>query len=262
MDQEKRTFQLRINRLIPVVCLYAIAAIAALIGLLDFSLTAYRNMLLQMEIWDPSVVLGANIGFSLLGAMSVLFPGALAICMFLGLCKRPGFSVLSDIADISGKIVRILRYVLIVIFVYRSVTYILQCLREDMVVYLIMAMLMFEGLFGVAFYFCLQLLMKFFASAADVLASVQYMHASGTVEYCDTHVTVCRVLTLLGLFGIGLAVYLILFPFTGILCAVGLILAAIANFWVSILLKTNQTRISHIIYQQEKARKAQLHSER
>ena len=262
MDQEKRTLPLRINRLIPAVCLYAIATIAAIIGLFGFSMTAYRNMLLQMEIWDPSVILGANIGFSLLGAMSVLFPGALAVCMFLGLCKRPGFSVLSDIVDICGKIVRILRYVLIVIFVCRSVIYILQCLREDMVVYLTMAMLMFEGLFGVAFYFALQLLMKFFASAADVLASVQYMHASGTVEYCDTHVTVCRVLTLLGLFGIGLAVYLILFPFTGICCAISLILTAIANIWLSILLKNSQTRISHIIYQQEKVRKAQLHSER
>ena len=262
MDQENRTYKLRINRLIPAVCLCAAAAIAALIGLFGFSLPAYRNMLLQMEIWDPSVVLSANIGFSILGAMSVLFPGTLAVCMFLGLCKRPGFSGLSDIVDICAKIIRILRYVLIVIFVFRSVMYILQCLQEDMVVYLIMGMLLFEGLFGVAFYFFLQMLIKFFIGAADVLASVQYMHTSGTVEYCDTHVTVCRVLTLLGLFGIGLAVYLILYPFTGIGCAVSLILTAIANIYLSILLKNSQTRISHVIYQREQERKAQLQSER
>ena len=262
MEQKSPTFQLRIRRLTPAVCLYGIAAIAAIIGLFDFSLTAYRNMLLLMEIWDPSVVLGANIAFTLLGALLVLYPGALAVCMFLGLCKRPGFSALSDILDVCGKIVRVLLYVLIVIFVGRSVLYILQCLQEVMVVYLIMAMVMFEGLFGVAFYFILQLLIKFFAGAADVLASLQFMQTSGYAEYCNTHITVCRVLTLLGLFGIGLAVYLILYPFTGIGCAVSLILTAIANIYLSILLKNSQTRISHVIYQREQERKAQLQSER
>ena len=262
MEQEKRSFQLSTGKLIPVAVLCWMGAILAIIGLLSFDYFSFEDMLLEMEIVTPSVVHGSYIFFGAIALLMVLWPGTLAFCITRVLFKRPGFTVLSGTADVCAKVVKILRYVLIGYFVFRAIRYTIVCMKEDLVVYLLMAMFLYEGLFGVGFYFFLQLLINFFSSAADTLASLQHVLYSGKPEYSSSHVSVCRMLIFLAFPGIGLAIYLLLYPFVGIMCAISLVLTAISNLWLSILLKSFQTRISNAVYQLEKERKAQLHLER
>lgn len=255
MEKENRIFTLRMGLLIPVTILYCIAAAEAIVGLLSFDIDAYWEMLVQMEIWDPRVITGSSILFALIGLLMVFWPGLLGICLILSLANRPGFSVLSTVADIFSKMIRYVRYVLIGLFVIFVVRYVILCLPQDMIVYLLVAMFLFEGLFGVGLYFFLQLLIRFFSAAADTLASVQYIRYSGKPEYCSSYITVHWVLILLGILGIGIGVYLSLFPFTGLQCVDSLWLTSIANISLSILLKVCQTRISHAAYRLEKETK-------
>lgn len=248
MEKENRIFTLRMGWLLPIVAFYCISAVMAIVGLLSFDIDAYRDMLVQMEVWDPRVITGSGILFALIGLLMVVWPGLLGICLILSLANRPGFSVLSAVADFCSKAIRYIRYALIVYFVYCVVRYVVKCLPEDMVVYLLMAMFLYEGLFGVASYFFLQLLIKFFSSAADTLASLQYIQYSGKPECCSSYITAHWMLIVLGILGIGIGVYLMFFPFVGAPCIASLILTAIANFWMSILLKVCQTRISRTSY--------------
>ena len=111
MEQKNPTFRLRTNALILFALFYAAAAITALLGLLDFDLWAFKDMLLAMEIVTPSVVQGSYVFFGVIALVMVLWPGVLAVCIAMALFKRSGFSLLSGIVDVCAKAVKILRYV-------------------------------------------------------------------------------------------------------------------------------------------------------
>ena len=123
MEQKNPTFRLRTNALILFALFYAAAAITALLGLLDFDLWAFKDMLLAMEIVTPSVVQGSYVFFGVIALVMVLWPGVLAVCIAMALFKRSGFSLLSGIVDVCAKAVKILRYVFIGYFVFRVIRY-------------------------------------------------------------------------------------------------------------------------------------------
>ena len=72
--------------------MYCIAAAEAVVGLLSFDADAYWEMLVQMEIWDPRVIVSSSILFALIGLLMVFWPGILGVCLIQRLANRPGFS--------------------------------------------------------------------------------------------------------------------------------------------------------------------------
>lgn len=259
MEDNLHTFKMSVGGLIPVALLSWISAILGVIGLATFDSFLFEDMLTQMEIVSESVAQGSYVVFALIGLIMVAWPGLLAVCLTMTIAKRSGLSGLSKILDVCAKVTKILRYVFIGLFVIRAIRYTLLCLREDLVVYLIMAMILYEGLFGVAFYFFLQLLIKFFSNAADTLASLQYVLYSSKPEYSSSHLFVFRMLILLSLPGLGLAVYVFLYPFVAWPCMASLCLTASINVILGILLKRCESRISYAAY---RLKKEQAQSER
>ena len=255
MEKENRAFQLHTGRLIPVAVLCWLSVIAAVLGLFSFDLLAFQKMLFQTRFVTPNVIINAFLQFSLLSVMMLFWPGVLAICLTLSIANRPGFSILSRIVDISAKVIRIVRYVLIGYFVCQAIQNFLSYLHEDLAIYLIMAMVLFEGLFGVACYFFLQMMIKFFYHTADALTSLQYIHFSGKLDCCYTPALVNRVLILMGFLGISLAIYTYLYPFVNLFYPASLVLTAAANIVVSVLLKNCQSRISYEAYRIAKAKR-------
>ena len=256
MEKESRTFTLYTGRLIPVVILCWIATICAVICIPTFDHIAFLEIMYDSGIVQYSAVQTWGVIFALIGIMGVLWPGVLAVCLTITVTARPGFSILSKILDVTSKAIRILRYVLIGYFFFCLIRYLIHCLSQNLVVYLIISALLFEGVLGVACYFFLQLLIKFFSHCADTLASLQYIRVSGKVEYSSAHIIVNRILFLLGLLGISLAVYFSLYPFVDrFFCLSSLLLTASANIILSALLKSCQTRISYEAYRLAKEKK-------
>lgn len=248
MDVQMRHTLVNLRKLLPHAVLYTVAAVLALVGLFSFRMDDFLVMMYEVEIWQWSAVQTWGVIFLIVGLMTVAWPAVLAVSFWRNGNAGKGLPMITATGELLSRIIRIVRVVLIILFAVRALRYSILCLPENLVVYLIAGMLLFEGIMGAATYFFLQLMICFFSSAADAAVAVHYMCLSGKPEHIGITPLTVRTLWILGFLGIGLAVYIYLFPFVNGCMLLSLVLTAVANIWLGILLGKLKKRMAWAAY--------------
>ncbi len=142
------------------------------------------DQLYQSGILDSSAVRTWTVIYKAVTVVCLLLSTAVSAGLWLtfGGCLRgklsKGTRLGMEIISVSQRCVIYAVYALCALaaplFIYRAVTYVISCLSENLVAYLIMAMVLFEGMMVVIFALMVKLILHHARSIWDTTAAVSY----------------------------------------------------------------------------------------